>query len=381
MGYNRIMTERKNDNFAQREKQGRNASIVGIVLNFLLAASKIVAGFFAGLISLVADGLNNLSDCGSSTVSLVSFRIAAKPADKEHPYGHRRFEYVATMVIAFFVLFFAIELLRESFDRILAGQTSAGGWFIYLIMGVSFLVKGGMYFYYRGVAKKISSDALKAAATDSACDCLATFVVFVGALISQFTVFSADGYAGLLVALFIGWQGINILREASSKLIGQAPEPAVIAGIKARVLAYEGVLGLHDLHVYSYGPGKYFASVHIEVDANVPVLEAHELVDYIEREFAEQTDVLLTGHLDPIVTDDERTNALRARVEEAVKRESIEWNIHDFRVVWGEKISKVLFDLTVPFDCKQTNEELNVLFAEKMRTMGAFEPIITVERE
>ncbi len=367
--------------FSQREKIGKRASLVGILLNFLLAAAKVIAGFFAGLISLVADGLNNLSDCGSSTVSLVSFRMAAKPADKEHPYGHRRIEYVATMIIAFFVLFFAVELLRESVERILNESVASGGIFIYPVLAASFLVKACMFFYYRSAAKSIASDPLKAAATDSACDCLATFVVLVGAIISQFTSFSADGYAGILVAFFIGWQGIGILRESGSKLIGQAPEPALVAGIKARVLSYEGVLGLHDLRVYSYGPDMFFASVHIEVDANVPVLEAHELIDYIEREFVEKTGILLTGHLDPIVVDDERTNALRARILEEVKKQNIEWNLHDFRVVWGERLSKVLFDLTVPFACEKSNGELNEIFTKIVCEMGAFEPIITVERE
>ncbi len=366
---------------AQREKIGKRASVVGIILNLLLATSKIVVGMLTGMVSVVADGFNNLSDSGSSVVSLVSFRISAKPADKEHPYGHRRFEYVATMMIAFLVLFLAIELGRESVGRIIAAAVSASSSLIYIVLGVSFAVKAGMFFYYRMTAKRISSDPLKAAATDSACDCLATSAVLVGALLNEFLALPADGWVGILVALFIGWQGITIFRETSSKLIGQAPDPAVIAGIKARVLAYEGVLGLHDLRVYGYGPGKYFASVHVEVDANVPVLEAHELIDLIEHDFASNTEIMLTGHLDPIVTDDARTNELKECVCALVKRENIEWGMHDFRVVWGEKLSKVIFDVTVPFDCALSNGEVEQCIARQVRDMGAFDTVITVERE
>ncbi len=373
------MKEKQNQN--ERARAGGIASAVGIALNFILAVAKTVVGALTGILSLVADGLNNLTDCGGSVVSLVSFRIAAKPADKEHPFGHRRAEYVATMMIAFFVLLLAVELLGESITRISEGGVSKGGVWVYAVLAASLVVKGGMCVYFSLTAKKISSDTLKAAATDSACDCLATLSVLIGVLLSDAFALSADGWVGIIVAAFIGWQGISILLEASSKLIGQAPDPALIVGVKQRVLAREGVLGLHDLHVYSYGPGKYFASVHIEVDANTPVLVAHELIDDIEREFAEETEVLLTGHLDPIVVDDERTNALRERVLEAVKGHSLDWNIHDFRVVWGENLTKVLFDITVPFACERADAEVASLAVHAVREMGAFDPIVTVERE
>ncbi len=365
----------------ERDRVGKFASVLGICLNLLLAGAKIVVGLLSGLVSLAADGFNNLSDCGSSIVSFVSFKIAAKPADKEHPFGHRRAEYVATMIIAFLVLFLAVELLKESIGRIFSGNTGEGSWLVYLVLACSLAVKGGMFFFYRMTAKKINSDSLKATATDSACDCLSTLAVLVGALVSQFTSFSLDGYVGVLVALFIGWQGVSILLETSSKLIGQAPDPSIIAGIKARVLSHKGVLGLHDLHVYSYGPDKFFASVHIEVDANVPVLEAHELIDLIERDFVEQTDIILTGHLDPIVIDDERTNALRTAVLEQIKKQNIEWNLHDFRVVWGENLTKVIFDVTVPFACEKTDGEVNELVSQMVRDFGSFDAVITVERE
>ena len=364
-----------------RERAGRRASFFGIGLNFLLAVCKLLVGYFTGLVSVLADGFNNLSDCGSSAVSLVSFRIAAKPADKEHPYGHRRAEYVATMLISCIVLLLAFELLRESAGKLIEGEVSRGGLLVYLLLGASILVKGGMFVYYRLVASRIDSDALRAAAVDSACDCIATLAALIGVLISEYAHVPADGWAGIVVSLFIAWQGVGLLRETSSKLLGQAPDPALIEAIKTRILSGHGVLGMHDLRVYGYGPGKYFASVHVEVDARVPVLEAHEIVDAVERDFAEHTEVELTGHLDPIVTDDARTNALRARIAEKLSALDPAWTMHDFRVVWGEQITKVLFDLAVPFACTRTEKEILSAVTEAVRREGPFEPNVTVERE
>ena len=364
-----------------RERKGKIASAVGIVLNFLLAASKMTIGFFTGLVSVFADGVNNLSDCGSSVISLVSFRIASKPADKEHPFGHQRVEYIASMVISLIVFVLAFELLRESVGKIIEGVAPAVELAALLVLIASFAVKAGMFIFYRSVGRKINSDVLKAAATDSACDCLATAAVFIGLIIAKFAAVPADGYAGVIVALFIAWQGIGIFRDATSKLLGQAPDPEMIADIRRRVLAGEGVLGLHDLHVYSYGPDKFFASVHIEMDAKVPVLVAHERIDEIERQFAEETNVLLTGHLDPIVTDDEAANELRGRVKEGLSALDESFGLHDFRIVRGEKISKVIFDVTVPYDCKKQDGEVLEEIVRMVRQLGAYDPVVTVERE
>lgn len=373
--------EKNTMTYEQREKIGNRASIFGICVNFLLAFSKILLGVLTGLVSVVADGINNLTDCGSGVVSLISFRIAAKPADKEHPYGHRRAEYIATMIIAFLVLFLSVELFRESIAQVMRGTLSMGGLPIYILLGVSFAVKGGMFLFYRTVAKKISSDALKAASVDSACDCISTFAVFVGVLVSQFAGFPADGWAGIVVALFIAWQGINLLRETASKLLGQAVDSELIEEIRTRILQSEGVLGIHDLKVYNYGPGKFFASVHIEVDARVPVLEAHERIDEIERDFIENTGIMLTGHLDPIVTDDEPTNVLRAQVVEKIAAITDGWSIHDFRVVWGERLTKVIFDTVVPFAEKRTDGEIAQMIMREVESLGAYEAVVTVERE
>jgi divalent metal cation (Fe/Co/Zn/Cd) transporter len=245
---------------------------------------------------------------------------------------------------------------------------------------VSIVAKCGLYLYYNAIAKKINSEILTAAATDSLTDCISTTVVLLTVLIGKFTSVNIDGYASILVALFIAWSGIGILRETFSKLIGQAPDEQMIEEIKTRVLSHPEVLGIHDLSVYSYGPNKYFASVHVEVDANVDVLISHELVDAIEREFIEHTNIILTGHLDPIVTDDEIVNSVRQDLECLVKGIDPRFSIHDFRMVHGEKRTNVLFDVAIPYDCKQTKTEiLSVLETRLTELDEKYCPIITIE--
>ena len=358
--------------------RGVLTSAVGIACNLLLSAAKITVGFLFGLVSVIADGFNNLSDCGSSVVSLVSFYISEKPADKEHPYGHRRAEYIAAMVTGFFVLFLAVELLRESIEKIIENVSSDGSWIVYLVLGISVAVKAGMFVYYRVMAKKLNSDALKAAATDSMCDCIATTAVIIGIVILQFTGFPADGWAGILVALFIVWQGVKILREASSKLLGQAPDTELITKIKESVLAQNGVLGLHDLRVYSYGKGVSFATVHIEMDACLPAIEAHEIIDGIEQQIKETLNISLTAHLDPIDLQDTKARELEKDVRKAIEKS--EYEIHDFRLVRGAT-DKVIFDVGVPYSCPKSDKEVQNEMEELVKSFGEYKSVITVERE
>lgn len=375
--YNNSMD--KNHSASARTKQGSKAGLVGIIVNFCLACAKITIGALFGLISVIADGFNNLSDCGSGAVTLVSFRIAAKPADKEHPYGHRRAEYVASMAISFLVLLLAFELLRESVTKVVSGELSAGGLAVYLVLGISIAVKGGLFFYFRFAGKKVQSDALKAMSVDSACDCVATSAVLVGVIISRFAGVPADGWTGILVALFIVWEGISIFREAGSKLLGQAPDESLMGKIKTIVLDGEGVFGFHDLQVFGFGPGKYFASVHIEMDASVSVLLSHERIDAIERKVEEETGVLLTVHLDPVVTDDKEAAALKARVMQAVCAVDGSFSVHDFRLIRGEPLPKVVFEVSIPYSCPKSEWEAEREIVRVVRLLGA-DPIVRVER-
>ncbi len=342
----------------QRSRLGNIASLIGILVNIVLAVGKMLVGALFGVISMLADGLNNLTDCGSSAISMLSFKLSAKPADKEHPYGHERIEYVCSMIVAFIILLVAFETAKESIGKIITPSPIE---FSYLVIGTliaSIAAKCGLFLYYKNTAKRINSEILQAAAADSLTDCISTAVVLLTVLIGNFTTLNIDGYAGLLVALFIAWSGIGILRETLSNLIGQAPDEETISAIKQRVLAHPEVLGVHDLAVYSYGPNKYFASVHVEVDAAVDVLISHELVDNIEREFYEQTNIILTGHLDPIVTNDAIVNDLRAKVETYVTTINGQLSIHDFRMVHGEKRTNVLFDVAVPYDCQVVKTDI-----------------------
>lgn len=367
-------------NCVKRNNQGKIASFVGIAVNIILAGIKITVGAIFGLISVLADGLNNLTDCGNSIISAVSFKLSSRPADKEHPFGHERIEYICSLVVALLILIVAFDTFKESVGKIISpASLTFSVWIIVALCG-SILAKCCLYFYYKSVAKKIDSDMLKASAIDCLSDCVSTSVVLISVIVWKTTAINLDGYAGLLVALFIAFSAVGILREIFSKLIGQAPDEDFMTEIKNKILAYDGVLDVHDLSVYSYGPNKYFASAHIEVDANVDVLVSHELIDDIERDFIANTNIVLTGHLDPIVTDNCEANELKEKVIIALKEMNEKFSLHDFRLVCGERRTNVLFDIAIPYDTKMTKSEI----AEKVRKIicdidAKYCAIITVE--
>lgn len=365
-------------NSKKRARTGTAISLAGIIFNILLAAAKITVGLIFGLISVAADGFNNLSDCGSSTVSLVSFRISEKPADKEHPYGHRRAEYVASMIIGFIVLFVAVELLRESINKIVEGTIFVGAWPVFLVLGLSIAVKAGMFVTYRIYAEKLQSESLRAAATDSLCDCIATAAVIIGALVSKYAQVSVDGYIGLAVAAFIAVQGIKILIEMSSKLLGQAPDEELVNNIKARLLAGQKVLGIHDLLILGYGRDTYYATVHVEMDAALLSMDAHSVLDGLEHDILNEFGVNLTAHLDPIDLADTEARELEQRVKEALTGIVDGLEVHDFRLVRGYN-KKLVFDACVPFSCKLTDGELRQIIQSRLQFCKDIELSITVE--
>lgn len=365
-----------------REKSGKIASIIGLIANITLAIGKIVVGLIFGFISVLADGLNNLSDCGSSLVSLFSFKLSSKPADKNHPYGHERFEYVSSMAVAFLILLIAFELAKESILKIISPAPIEFSFVLIVVLSVSILIKAFMFVYYRSVSKKINSDILKATSIDSLSDCFATSAVLISIIVSKLTNVNIDGYIGTLVSLLIGWSGIKILKETSSKLIGQAPDKNLVDSIKSRILAHSEVLGIHDLNVYCYGPNKYFASVHIELDALTDVLTAHEFIDEIEREFFNETDVVLTCHHDPIVTNDAEVNKMRKKVSGIVKNLNENFSMHDFRMVKGPTFTNIIFEVATPFDTKMREEEIIcALKIEIAKIDTKYRPVIMVEKQ
>ena len=341
-----------------RDYYGKVASIIGIFVNILLAVGKIVVGLLFGFISVMADGLNNLTDCGSSVVSFVSFKMSSKPADKEHPYGHERIEYIASLVVSFIILLIAFELFKESILKIINPQMLEFSIVVIVALLVSIAVKCGMFFYYSTVAKKINSDLLKATAIDSLSDCISTSIVLVSIVVGKLANVNIDGYAGIIVAVFISVAGFKILKEMISKLIGQAPDKSIFESVKERILKHKEVLGIHDLNVYCYGPNKFFASVHIELDSQTESLVAHELIDDIEREFLNETNIILTGHHDPIVIDDEEVNFMREKVSKFVHEINAEYSMHDFRMVKGPTKTNLIFEVAIPFDAKDSEEDI-----------------------
>lgn len=346
-----------------RKNVGTLSSVVGIILNTLLATFKILVGALFGIISVLADGLNNLTDCGSNIVSLVSFKLSNKPADKEHPYGHQRIEYVASMVVAFIVLVLAFELGSESVNKIIAlckGESEPINFSLYtiIVLSVAILVKLWMFVFNRKLGKRYNSDLLKATAVDSISDVGATGAVLISVIVSHYTGFNLDGIMGVAVAIVIAVAGIKILKGAFNHLLGEAPDKELIESIVERIKKFDGVCGIHDLSVHNYGPNKLYASVHVEVDAEIPVLQSHEMIDQIERDFAENTNITLVIHLDPIVLNDPELDEYKREIAEIVRDIDEQFTIHDFRMVKGVKRTNLIFDVAITFDSKLTNEEI-----------------------
>ena len=365
-----------------RQKCGSAVAIIGIVVNIFLAAFKLFAGILSGAISITADAVNNLSDAGSQVVSLITFKISAKPADRDHPFGYARIEYVASMIVSFLILFVSISLFSESIDKILNPTKTDYSILVMVILGVSVLAKLWLFFFGRSAGKKLNSDVIRASATDSLSDAGATFAVLVSAIIAKISGFDIDGYMGIAVAIVIFIAGIKVLNETKNSILGSAPEPEVVEGIIKVALEYEEILGVHDMVVHNYGPGNTICSFHAEVDGKADVFATHDCIDNIEKRLFLEQGIRTTIHMDPIVTDDEKVSALRIRVATAVKEIDMSLTIHDFRYVEGTTHSNLIFDVTVPFEIKYTNERIKELVSDKISEIDPnYFAVITVDRE
>ena len=348
-------------NPAVREKYGVFSSIVGIITNLILAAIKLIAGALSFSIAIIADALNNFSDAGSSIISFVSFKIAAKPADKEHPFGHARIEYVSSMIVSFLILIVGFELMTNSLSG-LFNQSAAKlevTTLTYVILATSILLKLWLGMFYRKIAKTIDSSVVSAAAADSFSDCASTSAVLVSSIIVGLTdLWFIDSIVGLAVSIMIMIAGIKILNETKNSLLGEAPIQEVVDSIKKTVEKYPEVVGIHDMLVHNYGPKTYIVSFHAEVDGSRDIYELHDAIDNIEREINEDLRILCTIHMDPIVTNDETVNELREFTSETVKEICPEASIHDFRTVVGQTHTNLIFDIVLPFDAKETPSEM-----------------------
>ncbi len=365
-----------------RAAYGTLSGIVGIVVNLLLFAGKFVAGTLSGSIAISADAFNNLSDAGSSIVSLVSFRIAAKPADRDHPFGHARIEYIASMIVSFLILIVGFEIVSDSVKKIISRESSlVFSVLSIVILSVSILAKLWLALFNYRMGKKIGSEVMRATAVDSLSDTVSTTAVLVATLIFRFTGLDIDAWVGLAVALFIFWAGVRILRETQNSLLGEAPVKEVTDAIDAIVSCYPAILGIHDMMIHSYGPGHSFASFHAEVDGADDVYESHDVIDEVERRIRDELSIVCTIHMDPINTDDALTTSLREETAELVREIDPGITIHDFRIVPGVTHTNLIFDVAVPFEVKMTVSEIKDAVSRKVRERHEnYYAVVTVDR-
>ncbi len=364
-----------------RHSYGILMSIVGIVANIFLSALKLIFGTLSGSISVTADAINNLSDAGSQIISLISFKISAKPADRDHPFGHARIEYVASMIVSFLVLLVGVELAKESIDKIIHPVESQFGTVVIIVLAVSVAVKLWLGISGKRVAKRINSSVISATASDSLSDAVATSAVLVSAIISKFSGFNTDAYMGVAVSVLILIAGIKILNDTKNSILGSPPEPELIEAIVAITREYEDICGIHDMVVHNYGAGNTIASLHAEVDGSKDVYIIHDMIDNIEKRLFAELGVRATIHMDPIVTDDDKINELRALTLETVKSIDTRLSIHDFRFVEGVTHSNLIFDITTPFEIKMTDKQLiDAVCARVTEINPKYFCVITVDR-
>lgn len=352
-----------------RRSYGTLASVVGIIVNIVLATGKILVGVLFGAISLAGDGINNLSDAGSQIISLISFKMAAKPADRDHPFGHARIEYVASMIVSFFVMLVGWNLFVESITKVLDPSQKTDSSNVWLMVGVlafAIFSKLWLVLFNRKIAKKIDSAVMKATAADSLSDACASTAVLVAMLILKFTGFDIDGYMGVAVAIVIFIAGIKILNDTKNSILGEAPSDDVVDGIKRIVGEFPDALGIHDMIVHSYGPNRFVANLHIEVDGSKDIFESHDMIDLIEKRLNSELGILSNIHMDPIVVDDEENDAMKAFVIEQVKAVDERLDIHDFRFVKGKTHTNLLFDICAPFEVKMSNDEIEKAVQNKI---------------
>ncbi len=356
------------DRPAVRTAYGKLSGLVGIFCNLLLFAGKIIIGTLSGSVSITADAVNNLSDAGSSIVTLIGFRLSARPADDEHPYGHARIEYISGLAVAALILLVGAELAKSSFDKILHPEPVAFSAALVIVLLLSIAVKLWMALFNRTLGRRISSSALLATSADSRNDVISTLAVLLACVIGRYTNLMLDGYIGLLVALFILWSGIGIARETIAPLLGEAPDEELVSLVSTEITKHPEVLGIHDLMVHDYGPGQRFATVHVEMDAAVDPLASHDTIDNIERDMLQEHNIQLTIHYDPLVTNDPITSALQERVQGIVHTIDPRMSIHDFRVVRGPEHTNLIFDLVLPHEWMSRTSELKKRIDESLQS-------------
>ncbi len=364
-----------------RGAYGKLAGTVGIISNIILFAIKFSVGMIFSSVSVVADAINNLSDGASSLITLIGFKLAGKPADEEHPFGHARIEYITGIIISFIILLIGWQLGVTSIEKISSPIQPDFGTAVYIALVVSIIIKIWQYAFNKKIGRLISSQTITATSFDSLNDAISTTAVLIAALVSQYANINLDGYMGIAVALFIVYSGVKLIIETSAPLLGEAPDEEFSKNIKDKILSYDGVLGVHDLMIHSYGGGKSYVTVDCEICASKDVMAAHDIVDEIERDFLEELGVHLVVHTDPIITGDKKTNELKEKIELLLSATFPELSLHDFRVVWGSEETKVLFDVNVPFSFKKSDKDISLSISKIVSALDkSYSAIVIIDR-
>lgn len=369
------------ENSRVRGRYGVLSSVVGMVCNIFLFTVKFVLGSLSRSIAVTADAFNNLSDVGSSLVTLVGFKMASKPADRDHPFGHGRIEYLSGLLISLFIMLVGVEIGKTSLDKILNPEPVQFSIIVVAGLLVSIAVKLWMGAFNKRLGRRIGSAAMEATAVDSISDVCATGVTLVSVVAARFTTLPIDGVMGLIVAVLILYAGYGVAKDTIDPLLGVKPDPDLVKKIGDMVRAYDGILGIHDLIVHDYGPSRRFASVHAEVSVHSDILASHDIIDRAEREIAEKLNVEVVIHLDPIETDCEKTNELRILTRRLVQEIDPSFTIHDFRAVYGGALTNFIFDVNVPVETEQSSAEIKELIAGKLKEINPnYYAVVTVDR-
>lgn len=357
--------------------------VVGIMLNVILFVFKFTAGYLTGSVAITADSFNNLSDAGSSLITLIGFKLSGRKPDTSHPFGHGRIEYIAGLAVSALIVIMGAELFKTSVGKIIHPEASDGGYFVLTvcILVFSIIIKVYMAFYNSKTGRLIKSETMKAAAADSLSDTIATFVVLISSVIAHFTSLNIDGYAGIIVALFIISAGIGAAKDTINPLLGQTPDPEVVSGIREVVLSHKEICGLHDMVVHDYGPGRFMVSLHAEVPGDRNIFEIHDVIDEIENELFEKYHCEATIHMDPIDVNNPIVNEVKEKTAELVKSIDEGITIHDFRMVPGSTHTNCIFDAVIPFECKKSDDEIKDSINNKIKEIDpSYIAVVRIDR-
>ena len=351
-----------------RTKYGTLSSITGIIVNFILSIVKVVIGVISNSMSIISDGLNNITDAGSSVITMIGFKMSQKKVDNDHPWGHGRMEYISAFIVDMLIVLVGIELFKSSVDKIINPTMPDISTVTIIILVIAIIAKLWLFVFYRKIAKIINSEAIKGNAYDSISDVISTFVVLLSAIVAKFANVSIDGYVSILVSIFILFTGFKALKETVDILLGTKPDPELVEGIEEFTKKYDMIVGIHDMMIHDYGPGRKIVSFHAEVPANSDICMAHDIIDQMEQDIYDEFNCITTIHMDPIEVDDEEINKMREITEKIVKEINDDYSIHDFRMTNGGGRINLIFDLVVPRDEKVDNEKLKVEVQQKIHS-------------